>query len=245
MKRADDPSKVLQFDKVRRWLALSHQNAWAIGGHTRHATHGAVNKDNAHPFRYGEVVGTHNGMVQAPVNYEVDSQYLFDIISTDGYTELAQVRGYWGLAWLDRKARKFYLTKHSGNLACAAFNGVLYYSSDKDHLASIVDTDPIEILEGQVLCFHADGTVKDSSQGQIAKIDAQHDYWDWDVSYYGNKGRNSSSGKGGIVRTYGTSSYGTGTADKSAPKGDDWNEAWDRYFHSMSDEEFKAWEHLV
>ena len=32
-------------------------------GHTRFATEGAIVKSNAHPFRVGDVVGTHNGCV--------------------------------------------------------------------------------------------------------------------------------------------------------------------------------------
>ena len=31
--------------------------------HTRHATMGAHSEDNAHPFKFGNVMGTHNGIV--------------------------------------------------------------------------------------------------------------------------------------------------------------------------------------
>ena len=61
-------------------------------GHTRFATMGARSKENAHPFRYGNVIGAHNGTInncrlictKYDVNYiddvDVDSQSLFMLL---------------------------------------------------------------------------------------------------------------------------------------------------------------------
>src|SRR3989304_8191413 len=62
VKRALDPSDALQDDKVRRWINNSRDHTWAIGGPTRYATQGGVSKANAHPFKYGHVVGSQHGM---------------------------------------------------------------------------------------------------------------------------------------------------------------------------------------
>lgn len=249
MKRADDPAKSLTFDKVRIWLTNSQGNAWAIGGHTRHATQGGITKQNAHPFKYGHIVGTHNGMVDAPVQYTVDSEYLFDLISERGHTGIEAVHGYWGLAWLDRNEDKFYLTKHNGSLAYCFFNGVYYYSSDKDHLASIIDADPIELKEGQVLCFTADGQLLDSETGAVEKIDALYGYYDYGYYTGGKRSRYTGGTTSGIVRTYDYGSKGTAATtlkdELAESRSDDWHDSWDRFFRDMSDEQFQAWEGLV
>ncbi|MEM4710640.1 MAG: hypothetical protein QXL18_01700 [Candidatus Woesearchaeota archaeon] len=57
-------------------------------GHTRQATTGLKNKENAHPFRYGNVIGAHNGKIEnylllsnqekiTDINFTVDSQIIF------------------------------------------------------------------------------------------------------------------------------------------------------------------------
>lgn len=282
VKRPVDPSDAMQDEKVRRWLANSREHSWAIGGHTRYATQGTVNKRNAHPFKYGHVIGSHNGMVQSPAKYEVDSEYLFDKIRDAGYKGLEQVRGYWGLSWFDLNEQCFYLTKHNGSLAYSVTDGVCYFSSSDKHLATFLPHDAVvqDVKEGQVLKFHSDGTVQDSEQSHIEGVKAGGDYWDWDgweggrhygtgcgtTTYYPKTGRGASKVKdtatknttdGTLVRTYpnytdtetrttGTASSGTSLLDDWDGRGrDEWNEAWDKYFHQMNDEEFKAWDAMA
>lgn len=174
IKRACDPCKGLQDKKVRKWLA--NFNGWAIGGHTRFATQGSIKKCNAHPFQYGNVIGTHNGMVNSPQVYKVDSEYLIDSINQSGYEALADINGYWGLAWFDKRDNCFYLSMHNGELACTLNDDVIYYSSDDKHLAGIFDSPVFEFREGQVARFHSDGVVEDSEQGHIPGIESYRSY---------------------------------------------------------------------
>lgn len=288
IKRAGDPSDVLVDPAVREWLHNAYSSqfepidpatgsriitnketgktrlasyAWAIGGHTRYATQGAINKRNAHPFRSGHIVGSHNGMVNAPAKFEVDSEYLFDKIFTDGYKGLESIGGYWGLAWYDTKEQHFYLTCHSNVLAYGVLDGAVYYSSDKSHLAGFIPGDIHEMKEGQVVRFDRFGNVVDSESGEIEAIDARKELWDSYHSYGGFTGGGGTKWKGRNRYTGGTVSttgYGHDDADFDTatytPKnrdsdfygegGEDFMEDWQNYFHSMNDEQYAAWENI-
>lgn len=270
IKRAGDPSDGLQDDKVRAWLENSNKFAWAIGGHTRYATQGKVTKRNAHPFRYGKIVGSHNGMVDSPKEYIVDSEYLIDLIDKNGYKGIEPVSGYWGLAWFNTEENCFYLTAHSNTLAYAIYEGVCYYSSDKKHLATFVNAEIHRLDEGQVLKFDTEGNVLNSNAGDIEPVDARHELWE----KYGYYNQNSSARRRNYRNTGGTttthypqvtgggwgagdddySGYGASTVDRQERvgrnkdvvsdenSGDDWTKDWNEYFGAMSDEEFTKWD---
>ncbi len=174
IRKACDPAAALADKGMQTWL--NGFNGWAVCGHTRFATQGSVCKRNAHPFRYGDITGSHNGMVDAPRNFIVDSEYLFDVIATKGYKALEDVDGYWGLSWFDASDNSFWLTMHDGQLAYTVCDDVVYYSSDYKHLASIVGGDIFTFVEGQVVKFSSDGTVEDSEQGDIEGLDVKYTF---------------------------------------------------------------------
>jgi len=219
LKGAGDPAKLMKRTPYRDWLNHSADNSWAVGIHTRHATQGDVVDKNAHPFKYGHIIGSHNGMVQAPYEYEVDSEYLFDTIAVDGIQGLETVSGYWGLSWYDKKREEFYLTLHNGMLAYAVQNGVCYYSSDIDHLATFCEG-AIDMIEGQVLCFSKSGTVLDSQQGQIDSLNVKGSYW--------NKGYATT----GTITTY------QPDTNQALEGEQEWRDAWGGYLNALSDEQF-------
>jgi hypothetical protein len=163
-KGAGDPSKVLQKKRVKKWLANSRQTAWFVAGHTRFATRGKVNRRNSHPFRYGRIIGSHNGICDAPQKFQVDSEYLFYAINKargDYQKGLEAITGYWGLSWYD--GEHFYLLSHNGELAYEVIDGVLYYSSSWSHLDSCTGGNSNTLKEGQVLRISSDGTIANSS----------------------------------------------------------------------------------
>ena len=245
IKRACDPAAALQDCNVKAWLAnsINKHESWVLAGHTRFATQGSVNKRNAHPFRKGRITGTHNGIVDSPANYIVDSEYLIDTIDKKGYKALEGVDGYWGLAWYDGNDDSFWLTMHDGQLAYTVCDDVVYYSSDKKHLASIVGSDIWTFNEGQVIKFYRDGTVEDSEQGQIDGLDV------WACYNYNWSNCNAKSGKADSTKAL----ENAGFTDKDdyeswvarredggviEESDEDFRDAWSHYIGGMSDEEF-------
>lgn len=139
-KMSGDPIDCLSDKGIADFIDSACSKGWFIVGHTRHATQGNINGRNAHPFRYGRIVGVHNGIVTAPQEYEVDSQYLIDSLNKfDGNYQaaLGNISGYWSLAWFN--GAELYLQAHSNTIAMGVDkSGTIYFSSDVSHLNACV-----------------------------------------------------------------------------------------------------------
>jgi len=212
-KRAGDPAEVLRQTAIQKWLKTSKDRAWFIAGHTRFATRGKVNRRNSHPFRYGRIIGSHNGMVDAPMKFTVDSEYLLWSLNKargDYNKALGSISGYFGLSWYD--GSDFYLLCHSGELAVVELDGIWYYSSNWKHLDSCTGGDSHTFGEGEVWKFNANGLVGTSLQeGSDVKafvstaVDHWHYYsrgryaggYDWNDTASGHTRNYSSGGRGG------------------------------------------------
>lgn len=235
MKVACDPKDALCKGNVSNWIHNS--NGWFIAGHTRQATHGKVNRENAHPFRYGKTIGSHNGMITAPPKYNVDSMYLFDVLNkAKGDYEVAwcDIEGYWGVSWYD--GTSFFLQIHNGDLSIAKCGNVYYYSSNQHHLEACVGSYDkiITLTEGQTLKF-------DCVDGVLTVTDA--------LTLVNNESMYmpAMSGKYSYTRNYASSSGSYKAAKKSRyydsldrPDRDcyvrdydsDWKSAWEAYTNS-------------
>lgn len=150
-KRAKDP----YFALPEASTFLSARKPWFCVGHTRAATQGGVTKPNAHPFRYGDYLGAHNGIVHAPKQYAVDSQYLIDRLREtkgDYQSALAGITGYWSLAWFD--GRSLHLACHDNKLAILVTRSAVIFSSDEKHLlAASPPGDLYALQDGGVIRF--------------------------------------------------------------------------------------------
>lgn len=241
IKGAGDPLAVVSQQHVASWLQGVRKKSeavmpkgWFIAGHTRLGTRGAAIRRNAHPFRYGKTIGAHNGMVDAPRDYEVDSMYLFDLLDKykgDYNQAFAEVTGYWGLSWFD--GTDFFLQSHDGELSVVFTDDCWYYSSDSTHLKACVPCDHTTIQtfgEGTTWKFSADGKVTDIDPF----VSTAPQYWtkgnDY-TSYYG-KGSSSkyssSDNMGGDDKWWNDSEY-SATNDEVRDFDSDWRQAWSDY----------------
>jgi hypothetical protein len=243
-KRAGDPSKVLLDDKVQTWLKASRESAWFIAGHTRFATRGKVNRRNSHPFRYGRIIGSHNGMCDAPDKFQVDSEYLFYALNKargDYNKALGEVGGYWGLSWYD--GEDFYLMSHNGELAVVEIDGVWYYSSSWKHLDACTGGNCHTLGEGEVWKFNANGLVGSSNvEGSDVKafVSTGTKWGYYSVSgrfggttYYPSRRQVSGTSGSGAAKGWWNNNDGTaGNGSGSGTLRDydqDWCDAWTSY----------------
>lgn len=163
-KRADDPINVLTEDDCTEWLDRAEQEAWFVVGHTRNGTRGENTDENSHPFKYGSVIGSHNGIVDAPKDYIVDSEYCIDLLDqkkSNYQTALEDMWGYWTLSWYDNRKEELFITMHDNMCGVAKYKGAWYFSSDPDHVASVIGSRETIIMKtGQSMSFDKLGRMK-------------------------------------------------------------------------------------
>lgn len=160
-KIGDDPIDVLARDDTAEWLGRAEKEAWFIVGHTRNSTRGKVCDKNSHPFKYGKVIGAHNGIVSAPNNYTVDSEFLIDLLDqnqSDYQQALGGEWGYWTLSWFDARTGDLYVSMHDNTCGIVDYRGAWYFSSDPDHLMSATGCTEVIVLEnGDTVKFTPSG----------------------------------------------------------------------------------------
>ena len=107
-------------------------------GHNRFATLGAHTTDNAHPFVFDNVVGTHNGTLDRwciknlhnHERYDTDSQSIFSHLNEFDLDEVMKhIQGAWALVWFDKR--------HDTINFCRNDKRPLFYCYSKDRCTLI------------------------------------------------------------------------------------------------------------
>jgi len=154
-------------------------------GHDRHATVGNKSDvDNAHPFKYGTIVGQHNGTLRNHwelcrksvleyKDFDVDSQVLIALINEDkdGLVVLQEFEGAAALIWHDEDIpNRIYCFRNSERpLFRGMLDGNMYISSIKASLTMIGCQKVLEFKENYVYAIEDGAIVLESSKRVIKK----------------------------------------------------------------------------
>lgn len=141
----------------------------AIIGHNRSATIGAISRDNAHPFRKGDLVGVHNGTIRSlspTVGGGTDSEKLYELMSEKGPKEALNSldSGAYALVWFDSKQNKMFMIRNGERplfyMHTKHKPGTVYFASERAFLAYIDSRpgtpefdDPILLTPGSLYEF--------------------------------------------------------------------------------------------
>jgi hypothetical protein len=123
--------------------AMKAGNFTQVLAHTRFATTGEKTIPNAHPFKFGNIIGAHNGVISnhSDLNkefdrkFEVDSMHIFAHLNEG--KDFKDLRGYGAIEWVNKKMPgEIFLCRlnSQGSLAVAQTREGVVWSSDKDHL---------------------------------------------------------------------------------------------------------------
>lgn len=88
----------------RQWEKDVHEAPLMLG-HNRQSSSGKNSTRNSHPFRFGKIVGAHNGtlskyLLKDNAQFDVDSECLYYNIEKRGIKETAKdMQGSWSLVW--------------------------------------------------------------------------------------------------------------------------------------------------
>lgn len=109
-------------------------------GHNRAATVGKINKENAHPFTFGNITGAHNGSLNSWKDLEgydhlnVDSQALFNTIDKKGIDHTwKSFYGAAAITWWDEKKGQLSMVRNDQRPLYIAFSKdekVVFWASE-------------------------------------------------------------------------------------------------------------------
>lgn len=120
-KQLGGPWDLWEYPKFREACSGSWSKAFLA--HARHATRGNVTTHNAHPFKFGHIVGAHNGTLdytcvdslkkELGEEFPVDSMYIFAAIEEFGIKEaISKLQGSWAISYVNLEDNTFNLIRN-------------------------------------------------------------------------------------------------------------------------------------
>lgn len=152
VKEAGDPYQLLDTYKAE---ALWKRSNRVLIGHNRYATQGKVNRRNAHPFEFENVVGVHNGTLHNKGaltdgwKFDVDSEALYHEIDKNGIEKaIKKARGAWALVYWDKVMERLCFLRNSERPLHYIFsedNKTMFWASEAWMLTAILNRSDYKI----------------------------------------------------------------------------------------------------
>ncbi len=133
---------------------LSDMSVDLFMGHCRYATVGKVNKQNAHPFVVGSLVGAHNGTVRGKEFFspnKTDSQMMFEKMESIGIKQTLETLTYWdayAVSVFDKGSRTLTLARNTDRklfLGIDKENDVIFWASEVQMLHLVAARNKIQL----------------------------------------------------------------------------------------------------
>lgn len=112
-----------------KYIKDFHENGQIVSnpdiiiGHNRHATQGKIDKESAHPFRFSNIIGAHNGTVDQKSikhchdadRYSIDSQIIFSQINNNPDLNIVweKADGALALVWWDKRDGSLHFARNN------------------------------------------------------------------------------------------------------------------------------------
>lgn len=213
------PSDFLQLKAVTSIIS----NASVLVGHNRHATLGAVNSNNAHPFQHDTVTLVHNGTLdkypamKRQNDFDTDSECVaWNISQCKNTSELVQflesLSGAFAFIWYDTRDDSLYYVRNSertlytctvdGSKIISSERGIMFAALDRNNVDCTLEV-LAEVPVGVLFKVKTvEGNLVTSARKLTLKTKTSH----YGVSTYNNSGGYNYLGNvnsGGSTDTYG------------------------------------------
>lgn len=137
-----------------------------VMGHTRMPTRGAHTVENTHPFRFGTVIGAHNGMIYnwdkmekkypERASFEVDSMHLVAHLAEG--KDVSELEGYGATTYIDTAVnnRRVFLARLTtgADLNIVSTEHGMIWSSSESHLDQALEAAGMEVKHTYKLKTH-------------------------------------------------------------------------------------------
>lgn len=152
LKMVGTPDKLVDCKEYPSYVNISKQ---FIMGHNRHATQGAINTENAHPFGVQDIVLAHNGSLTSRKGLvakreDVDSKHIattFAETSPDKIEDIIKsLDGAFCLTWYDRRTSRFNLIRNEARpMFYTVQNNKFYYASNSGFLKAAFEHEKVDL----------------------------------------------------------------------------------------------------